>query len=75
MIDEQTLDGPTRHSRREYLQMAAAAMALPVVANAADTAAATSDKHTTNGESRRKSMTHITVGQENSKPIELYYED
>ncbi len=74
MIEEQTSETPTRRSRREYLQMAAAAMALPLVASAAGTETAPSDKHT-NGESRRKSMTHITVGQENSKPIELYYED
>jgi non-heme chloroperoxidase len=65
-----------RISRREGLKLAAAAMATSLLPLTSRTETVSESSRSTHPESRREPMSsYINVGQENSTPIDLYYED
>jgi non-heme chloroperoxidase len=64
----------SRFSRRSALTLGAAALATPLV-SARPLAAEEAQGRTAKGNGRSPTGSFITVGQENSTPIELYYED
>jgi non-heme chloroperoxidase len=63
-------------SRRDGLKLVAAGMAASLLPHASQAMTPSESLQSTHPESRREPMSsYIKVGQENSTPIELYYED
>jgi non-heme chloroperoxidase len=63
-------------NRRDGLKFVAAGMAAALLPHASQTEAASESSQSTHLERRKERMSsYIKVGQENSTPIELYYED
>src|SRR5580692_12301704 len=63
-------------SRRDGLKLAAAGMAAALLPYTSRTEAFSGSLQTTQSERKREPMSsYVKVGQENSTPIELYYED
>jgi non-heme chloroperoxidase len=63
-------------SRRDGLKLVAAGMAAALLPHASRTEALSGSLQSTQSERKREPMSsYIKVGQENSTPIELYYED
>jgi non-heme chloroperoxidase len=63
-------------SRRDGLKLVAAGMAASLLPYASRAATPVESSQSTNPERKRETMSsYIKVGQENSTPIELYYED
>src|SRR5476651_98548 len=63
-------------SRREGLKLLAAGMAASILPHTSRTQAVSESSPSTHPEKRREPMSsYIKVGQENSTPIEVYYED
>jgi pimeloyl-ACP methyl ester carboxylesterase len=65
----------TALSRRDSLKLAAAALAAPLLSALPRTATGAESSSPTHSGARKGAMSMIKVGQENSTPIELYYED
>jgi len=63
-------------SRRDGLKLVAAGMAASMLPHAARTKTLSESSQSTHSKRKRESMSsYIKVGQENSTPIEVYYED
>src|SRR3979409_326729 len=72
------LHDPGTTSRRSMLKVAAAALATPLLprwAQASRPARPWTERTAWGGTRRRSTIGSVTVGQENSAPIDLYYED